>query len=392
MRVCSMRIIVCLWLAAGAMLQAKVVELGFPELQYRVKVSLPEGHDASQKYPVLLYYHGTGGKPDTSLMRHHTGDRRWIVVGMTYYQLGKFTMTRETMAKEMTLLRSVKRHLQTKYGMDPSRCYVAGFSKGGWMADMFLQADSSLAGGVILGAGHLHKYHKTPVKYRKRKPVFIGVGRLDGNYPFALKGILHHRKVGAHTTLEAWPDIGHSFPRDGSEALTQWLALRSLTKPALNQAAKGETRKSYQDALEKSSVEQWRELKRIRDLPYAKLMGEEWNKTLAEQIKKLEASHPVKQEAMVLAKHRRLLYQEITDQSLQGLVKVHAGYQQLADKFSNTEQAKLAQHDQKRTATLIKHFQEQKKIAEEKKGDPFQPIKPKDPERKRRIPRNPLVR
>lgn len=373
----------------AAAVHGKTIELNFPELQHRIKVVLPDDYDPSKKYPALLYYHGQGGKPDTSLMLHHAGSKQWIIVGMTYYQLGAMTMSREAMAKEMTLLRSVKRHLQTKYGMDPARCYVGGFSKGGWMTDMFLQADPSLAGGVILGAGHLHEYHKSPVRYQKKKPVFIGVGRLDPNYPYALKAVLHHRKVGAHTNLEVWPDIAHSMPVDGSEGLQQWLNLRLLEKPALNETATNAMQKSYEEALKLAPLEQWQRLGVIRDQPYADVLGSDWKKPITQKMEDLEKVEPVKSEAQALAKHRKILYQEITKVTLTSLVQVHNNYQALADQFPSTVEGKLASKDRDRTAAMIKQVQEQKDTPKEEKKEPFAP---KDPERKRRIPMNPLAR
>ena len=394
MRWCDMRLLThwVLMLCATAVIHGKTLELGFPELKHRVKVTLPDDHDPAQKYPALLYYHGQGGEPDTSLMLHHTGSKQWIVVGMSYFQLGAMTMSREAMAKEMTLLRSVKRHLQTKYGMDPARCYVGGFSKGGWMADMFLQADSTLAGGVILGAGHLHSYHKSPVHYQKRKPVFIGVGRLDSNYPNAFKAVLYHRKVGARTDLEVWPGVGHSMPRDGSESLQQWFNLRLLVKPALNESAKKGMQASYEDALKLDPLAQWRRLGEIRELPYADVLGSNWKKLLTQKMIELEKAEPVKSEAQALAKHRKILFQEITKVTLTSLVQVHTAYQSLAEQFPSTTEGKLAIKDRDRTAAIIKQWQKQKASAGEKKKNPFDPVKHKDPENKRRIPMNPLVK
>lgn len=382
----------CLLLLLPMICSAKTMELGFPGLEHRIKVVLPEGHDPAKKYPAILYYHGTGGKPDTDLMLHHTGGQPWIVVGMSYYQLGKFTMTPETMAKELTLLRSVKRHLHSKYGMDAKRCYVAGFSKGGWMADLFLQADPSLAGGVILGAGHLHKYRKKPLNYGSKKPVFVGVGRLDGNYPFGLNAVLYHRKAGAQTTLEVWSEVGHSFPRGGSEALMQWLALRSMEKLSLENIVQEEIAKAHAKAFKRPEVDTWYELKRIKALPYARLLDESWKAVLAASIKQLELLPAVKKEAAALRHHNKLVLSEIKGKSLESLARVHSDYQKLADSFAGTKQAKLAEHDCQRTAKLMRHFQKQKEIVEEKKKEPFNPVEPKLPETGRGIPRNPLVR
>lgn len=368
---------------------AKTVELGFPELKHRVKVVLPEGHDPAKKYPAILYYHGADGEPSTSFISRHTGSQKWIVVGMSYFQVGKFTMSREAMAREMTLLRSVKRHLQAKYGMDPARCYVAGYSKGGWMVDMFLQADPSLAGGVILGAGHLHTYHKSPVKYRKRKPVFIGVGRLDGNYPFALRAVLHHRKMGGRVTMEEWRGVGHTLPESGSEGLTQWLSLRYVGKDADPTMMGKVVAGLVESAKELEPLEQWYELRRIKALPYTRGAGDARNKEIDALIKELEKKPQVSGEARAFGMHRKLMYQEITERSLEKLMRVSDGYAKLLAAFPNTKQVKLAERDRERVAKQIEFIRENKKAFPD---DGNREAEPEFPENRRRIPRNPLVR
>ena len=390
-QIVCMRILILLCLMSASV-AAKTIELGFPELKHRVKVALPDGHDPSKKYPAIFYYHGTGGTPDTSLIKHHIGNEAWIVVGMSYFQLGQFNMSREAMAKELTLLRSVKRHLQVKYGMDPAKCYVAGFSKGGWMADMLLQADTSLAGGVILGAGHLHKYHKTPIKYAKKKPVFIGVGRMDNNYPFALRGVLHHRKMGGQVTMEEWAALAHAFPGDGSLALTQWFAVQSSVKPGHEAAIRKEMNGLLTEASKLDAVKQWNELRRIRALPYSRLLGKDWLAQLDASIKKLEAQSRVKMEARALSQHRKLLFREITERSLKDLEKINFDYINLVADYHGTLQGELADKDRQRILAQIKFLKENGEPVAEEKKKRGEPIKPEFPNDRRRIPGNPLIR
>ncbi len=176
------------------------LELGYPQLRERVEVYFPENYDPSKKWPAVFYYHGTNGSPDTRLIRHHTKEQNWFVIGMSYVQSGKFTFTKETLEAELNIFRSTRNHLVTKYNIDPKRTYVGGFSKGGWISDLFLQADRSIAGAIILGAGHLHEATSSPARFRNGTSVFVGIGREDGNYPFGLRAITWYRGLGAGTT------------------------------------------------------------------------------------------------------------------------------------------------------------------------------------------------
>ena len=70
----------------------KRLELGFPQLAERLQVVLPGNYSPDRKWPAVFYYHGTGGSPTTDLIRAHTQDKDWIVVGMTYTQGGNLSL------------------------------------------------------------------------------------------------------------------------------------------------------------------------------------------------------------------------------------------------------------------------------------------------------------
>ncbi|NWK55199.1 hypothetical protein HW115_06230 [Verrucomicrobiaceae bacterium N1E253] len=384
-------------LVTAGVLSARQVELGFPGLEHRVKVFLPEGHDQSKKYPTVFYYHGAGGAPDTSYLRLHTRDKHWIIVGMAYYRLGSVSYDAKSLENARHLFRSVQNHLKVKHGLDPQRCYVAGFSKGGWLADMMLQSEPGLAGGVILGAGHLDKVKANPARYRNKKPVFVGIGRKDPNYPFALQSVMFHRKQGAASTLEIWNELGHTVPEDGSHGLHQWLAIQGQGATALRAVAKREMQLAYDEALERKPLARWDRLRQLQKLPYAALMGKAWVADLERRLAELEQSDPVRQEVKVLALHRKWVLQEIKVNTMENMMKVHPEYQKLADQYSGTRQATLAQHDAERTAVRIEQFAKQasaRKDKTEHKRDSKRPAKSDVdlPTDQRRIPRNPLIR
>jgi predicted esterase len=367
-------------------LHAKTVELRFPGLAYAIQLSLPENFDPSRKHPAILYYHGTNGRPDTRIIRRETGDKDWIVVGMTYFQQGQLKLAPESFKKEVTLYHSVRQYLLAKYALDPKRLYISGFSKGGWMSDLLLQQEATLAGGAILGAGHRHKAARPQKRYTIEKPIFIGVGRLDGNYPFALKGLLHHRSLGGNSVMETWPGLAHEFPQDGSTGLRQWFAVRNKASKTV---AKIELATALESANELDPLARWDQLRQLRDLPFTKFLGTPFSSELSLQIKALEKDDPVKTEAALLQKHRRILAKEIKGTSLRSLQEANLAYIDLSDQNKTTRQAKLLLHDYNRTSDLLLHFQEQKKVAPNKNA----PIKvPDSPKTDRGIPGNPLIR
>lgn len=387
-------------LAATAVLAAepKRLELGFPQLAERVQIVFPENYDPSRKWPAVFYYHGTDGKPATDLMRAHTGDQDFFVVGMTYVQRGSFTYSEESLEAEWRILHSVRNHLATKWNLDPKRVYVAGFSKGGWMSGFLLQRDPDLAGAVILGAGHIHSIREAPRKFRERTPVFLGIGRKDGNYPFSLRAVVFYRPLNVETTLETWHGLGHEFPPDGSPALRQWLALEANPGKDYRPAAR-EWIESRADEIKglPDPVDQWVAFRDLQDTPYFRLLDDTWKSKIESEIAALEKGGRVAAEAKALAAHRDLLRKEMgkhTDELYQGLLNA---YLKLSQDHAGTRQAEIALADFERVKRLLQHFKEQEKIAADKKDNEFNPPPPdtpfpKPPTNRPVIPRNPLVR
>lgn len=387
--------LLCLQVMMGGWSQAREMELGFPGLTHRVKVFLPDDRDESKRYPVLFYYHGAGGEPDTSWMRHHAGERDWIVVGMAYYRLGSVVYDEQGMAKQRHLLGSVKNHLVTKYGADAKRCYVSGFSKGGWMTDMLLQLDRSLAGGVILGAGHVVQMKSRPDRHPSKRPVYIGIGRRDPNYPFSLQGLVFHRKLGAQTMFESWPGVGHSMPEPGAEGLRQWLMVQAQLAAEVRVRAKSVMRGGIERSESMNAVARWQELRRLQKLPYHAFLNQVTQVDLAEVIKQLEGTEAVRRELEVEQKHRQLIRQEINANTLENMLQVWPRYLALAEQFPESEQAELIRYDYERTGRRIEHFRKQPAPAAKKP----EVVTPEQPERKidlptnrRRVPGNPLIR
>ena len=381
--------------------EPKHLELGFPGLAHRIQVVFPTNYDASKKYPAFLYYHGTNGKPTTEFIRAHMNHDDWFTVGMTYVQQGKFTFTPETLAKELTIQRSVVNNLATKHNVDTKRIYVGGFSKGGWLSGLFLQAEPGLAGAAIMGAGHVHQVKATPPKFKRPTPVFLGIGRQDGNYPFALKAITFYRGLGATTTLNTWHDHGHHYPQSESPALSQWLALTGNPKTDHKAAANTWSTSALKELSNiDNPIERWVALLDLRACPYFSLLDQPHKTAFLKARSALEKKPTVAPEVQALAAHRKLLASELKTRSKENYKRMLREYTLLSRSISDTRQSKIAQQDADRVNTLLKHFNEQEIIIKkerqpfgpEPENDPFDPNKPKPTDDRIRIPRNPLIR
>jgi len=381
----------------------KRLELGFPQLAERVQVVLPGNYSPDRKWPAIFYYHGTGGRPTTELIQAHTQDQDWIVVGMTYTQEGNLPATAEYIEKESLIFSSTRRHLAAKWNLDPRRCYVAGFSKGGWMAGFLLQHDPGLAGAVILGAGHQFLIRK-PVKFRGPKSLFVGVGRQDETYPFALRALVHYRPLGARTTFETWHGLGHRFPENGSSALRQWLEIEANPKGDHQIAAEEWVNRRIDEIKGKPNlVDQWVAFRDLEKAPYLRALGEEAEARVRALVTRLEKGGRVGAEVKALAAHRVLLREEAKGHTIPLCQRLAGDYLALSEAHRGTRQAEIALGDHERMKKLALHFKEQLRMMKEKEAeaqkkknlippegknpDPFK----RAPDNRPRIPRNPLV-
>ena len=382
-----MRWVWLLLMVVSGVTYGQTIELELSQLEQRVKIVLPQHYDTKRSYPAVLYYHGSGGKPNTAMIRNQLDAKEWIVVGMSYTKHKKGEGDDQRLEREMLSLKTVRHYLERKYHLDNRRCYVAGFSKGGWMVDSLLQLDASLAGGVILGAGHGVKL-KRLVRLRRGLPVFVALGRLDGNFPYALRAVQFHRSRGARTTFETIPEMGHTFPREGTLALRQWFSMREGLSESKKVQAQREMQTELEVAAQLDDYAQWRRLLEIKNLPYSRWLGEEWHQLLKQKVAKLEQQKEIKDEAEFMRLHRRLLNWESMGGSIERIAKVNAGYRELIARFPSSRQCAIAKHDFERTQRLEKIL---RKMEENGTGKDRN-REPKPPVRRRRIPKNPLVK
>lgn len=363
------------------------IEIKVPECADAVLVSLPDDHGDGNKWPAVFYLHGTSGKPRTDWMRSHTGPGHWIVVAIPYVERGaNYSVTAEAIKRQMAVNHKVRDLLVAGHSLDPARVYVVGLSKGGWMADHLLQADRSLAGGAILMAGHVKDLPKSPKPHRKGLPIFIGVGRKDGNFPFSLRALQFHRKLGATVHIEDWPGIAHSIPQGGSPGLREWLASqvgREFDADSLDQ--------EFSDIIGLDRVERWWQLTRFRQRPAVTAEGSRWGAKTAEALAAIKDDPAVKREAALYLEHRRLQVREITGRTVPEMEKVLHDYLQLSAKASGSIIEESVTIDLERVQKVMKNVAEQRTKQPAKPG-PRPEVTPNFPDDPRRVPGNPLVR
>lgn len=375
-----------LLLGAFSFLFAEETRIRIEGVEDEVVVSLPGNYVPGKTYPAVFYYHGTNGRPTTGLIRSHTGDRDWIVVGMAYAKRGVFELTPAGMGAEEAIFHQVRARLMGECGLDPARLYVSGFSKGGWMSGLLLQKEKSIAGAAILGAGHTHQLEATPAKLRMDTPVFVGVGRQDNNYLFGLKARHFFGGLGAQVEMEAWPRLGHEFPAAGSVGLTEWFALRNDVTP---------DEKALEDELQeiqgrKQTYERWWGLVEFRERPFVRAVDGLLERVDAARVE-LEGNHEsIAREHRILQLSRQSLAKELEPKTLPVLEEIVRGHATIMESGGDSPQVEVATLDFQRTSAILEAAREQFAAADAKRkegevGGGFS-------NGRRRVPANPLVR
>jgi hypothetical protein len=323
-----------------------------PNLPKAAHVFLPENWAPDRKWPVIFFYPWTGGPANTSLMREHTGGRDFIIVGMPPREDGPFSYTPEVVALEGRTLRELRDRLGKEAALDPARVFVAGFSKGGWLAALLLAHESGLAGGCVLGGGWVHHQHTQAKKFASPKYVFIGAGRLDGNFPPSLRAAKEFEKLGARVTFDIWPETGHEIPKGGAVGLRQWLALIAHGGAVLDEAARWAEAESERIAAIANPVEEWDAWRRFTIRPFTRAAAGKWAEAADARLAKLAADPAVAAEIALDRELSSIHQREIHDMRVTTLETVGPRYEALAKRAPDTRSGRLAAHDAARIKKL----------------------------------------
>ena len=320
-----------------------------------IKVYLPENYSKDKKWPVIFYFHGMNGKPDTGLFQKYTAKKDFIIVSLDYFVKGtqRFANEKETRAyyqKEFKNIMAVKTALQSKISIDPKKLFLAGVSKGGWMSSVIAETHlTSFSGVIIFLAGKMGGPKRpTVMPNRAGIPVYVGVGEQDGNFIAGVAAVSHFKPFRANVTLEVFDGLGHTMPDDVPAAFSQWL---DLQRPD----AEPEVNKWFLQRIDALKQEEPKALlKAYRDLKESPLLAElnQAQKTLFvnELNKKLQAVPQFAQEYKAYIEYFQALETETKAGKPEDWEKVIQQLKALQKKYPDTDYAKKTEYQIKRAS------------------------------------------
>jgi len=337
----------------GSRCEIEVEGLGQP-----VVFRVPANYTADREWPVLVYYHGTHGRPTLALLDDYTRRRDFVTIGMGYVRPGRFQYSEENLRREIDACHEAIDRVARRCRIDRSRIYVGGFSKGGWVSAMFIDHDPRFAGGFVMGGGVYDRQLYEAEPFRRRTPVYIGVGRRDGNTIMSLNAKLHFRGLGAEVTLDVWPELGHepAVGRHRSPALAQWFELLLLEDRPEERRRRMEA--WFEAELAERGVledprERYMALQALAEMPATVFLGKPARSRLDARLDELRAEEPVKGEWAIQQRYQRIVRHELRDRHLETLETCARGYLALSEEHPGSIYGRLAAIDYERARKVI---------------------------------------
>jgi predicted esterase len=325
------------------------VALAAPACQ--LKIFLPTNYIAGQKWPALFFYNGKGMDPDPTLLRRFTDERDYIVVAMPYIAYDDRPRTPQELADclqcERACFHAALAWLSANAGVDETRVFLAGVSKGGWTAGFIGEMEMPRLGGIIiLLAGRLPG-QAAAMPTLQNKPVYIGAGESDPNWFSARSAREFYRRNGANVCFEEFSGVGHEVPLN-ARRIRAWLQTQGRYRQnpdtnAVQQEATAELQAGFNAALaEANALAQYKQLLALADDPRLKFCDANLRQQMKTKLAAAVQASPGKEEWSAESAFNELLYREAAIRRLADMKAVLDGFQNLVQTHPQTRFGQVA--------------------------------------------------
>jgi predicted esterase len=196
-------------------------------------INLPYDYDSAQKYPLLVFLHGSGVDEQGLLDKPRSNGGFIEIAPFARDMYNCYSSD----SSQNDILEAIK-DVSTNFSVDTTKIIIGGFSMGGYGALRTFYEHPDLYKGIAVFAGHPHLasnwldgehpdfLNKNYLADFIGKPVFIYHGKKDGSLPVALikKMSTELENVGAKVTLSIAEDKGHEYPdKEANKKYFEWL-------------------------------------------------------------------------------------------------------------------------------------------------------------------------
>ena len=190
-------------------------------------VFVPTDYTPSKAFPLVLFFHGRGGKPDTGSMQSITDRKGYVIVGMEYLQEDQafFADVETQLAFNHHVIRTVSKRVH----INPRQIFIGGFSQGGYATAMFgfLPSEVDTYRGYLMMAGGLGAARSLQCMSREAVLVLHGDRDEVVSYDNGVQAADALRKAGASVTFITMKGVGHTFDRQYAPEVGAWLRKQS---------------------------------------------------------------------------------------------------------------------------------------------------------------------
>jgi len=143
--------------SSSAFAESTDLSLAFAGVNRTYILHIPEHYDPSKSYPLMLVFHGKGGK--AARMEQTTGfdavaDRNNFFVAYPDTIGAKWKLAGEN--NDIIFNEYLIQQIESNYPIDPTRIYISGFSQGGGMAQKLACVDTDKIAGVAVVSENLN--------------------------------------------------------------------------------------------------------------------------------------------------------------------------------------------------------------------------------------------
>ena len=318
-------------------------------------VFVPKDWDPDLRWPAIIYYPGVFGAPTTKVMEDFTHRKHWIIISIAGITNDAFNYDEALVMKELAVCQTIIKTMTPKLNIDPDRLFISGYSKGGWIASMFIDRDHAFGGAVIMGAGVNLNQKFEPKRFLKPTPIYIGIGQEDGNYVFSLRAKPYWRKLGAQITFDEYAGLGHAGPPHQKElrgTLEQWLRVAAGVENKKNAAAWLKQRLNELKA-EKDLVQRYLGYGKLLESPFLRLVDAKVRRHIEGRRNGLRNTAALEEEWKAEQTYRNIMRREIKVTSLEQLRACQLAFQKLAKTHPNTHYGQRAAKDVSRVGTML---------------------------------------
>lgn len=178
---------------------------------------VPTDWQPGLRLPLILFLHGSGGKPTTWPWRAATGGKGYLVCGMSYGGQDDggaegIHDDAQSITKMLAFLAATRAQIAEQYGVDEHRVFLSGLSMGGWGTNFygFQTAARDLYRGYAILAAGLPQGSALDLDVLRDKPLLLLNGEQDANLPAANRGRPEYERALAIVTQVVIPGEGHT--------------------------------------------------------------------------------------------------------------------------------------------------------------------------------------